>query len=163
MANIFVGFHDRKSSSRILKPPGGGTSDIFNTSATEKTNEHSTPFVGIMPSSPPTTEDISRPLNGTENKTPLEEKEINLQNGDNVSDNTECPKIETLSIVDGNQSEETQEKYSEEKKEVEVNNTKTESISSIIHENQQKEVKVTTPERKVGQRVPPGGYSSGLW
>lgn len=164
MANIFVGFHDRKSSSRILKPPGGGTSDIFNTAVTEKKPEFNNlkssdpvTITNISPTTTPTKEELPCPLNGSATKE-------DQQNGDKNESNTETPKIETLNIIDQCQKEESQDtKVDGNQCKVEEQDVKTESISSLIHENQHKEVKVTTPEKKVYQRVPPGGYSSGLW
>lgn len=174
MANIFVGFHDRKSSSRILKPPGGGTSDIFNTSVTEpvspKVKSASSEVIQeTTPVSTPIKEELLCPINGTDIKTVVDtvETEIYHHNGDTVADSVKIPKIEALSMIEENQKEEVQVNSGETKNEtVEVTTTKSENVSSLIHEHQHKEVKETkviTPERKIGQRVPPGGYSSGLW
>lgn len=169
MANIYVGFHDRKSCNRILKPPGGGTSDIFNTSLGEKVVEsdnakstlllsETTPIIATEENN------VDCPVNGTDIKTSDGKigTEENQPSCVNVPDNSEDPKIETLNISDENNKDEAQEKTDDKKDIAEVNSPKSESISSVIHENQHKE-KVTTPEKKIGQRVPPGGYSSGLW
>lgn len=172
MANIYVGFHDRKSCNRILKPPGGGTSDIFNTSsevANEPVKVKDTSTVispETTPSSTPIKEEPSCPLNGMDSKNVESNVQqfVQDQNSNKFSENIETPNVETLSINDENKNEEVQQKSVEEKSEnIEVKKTQSESISCLIHDNNHKEIKVTTPEKKASHRVPPGGYSSGLW
>lgn len=171
MANVYVGFHDRKSCSRILKPPGGGTSDIFNTSLEEtspaKTNNRS---VTSPNKEPIATENVTKvETNGTEHK---ENKELveptpkETQQEEKLEIQPEEIKIDSLTI-----SEKINEETKEEKKgdsetdTTQENATKstTETLSSIVHRSEQSEIKTTVTEKRNKHRVPPGGYSSGLW
>lgn len=128
--NINIGFSETKNSSRVLKPPGGGHSDIFGI---REGNEMQTP--NKRKNYPPTTinscfvhEESTKP-----NNTKNEKEEI--ANGNQNGTKTDV-------IIDEN----TEPK--------EINENKEEKEKS-----EQKEA-VAPPRRA---RVPPGGYSSGLW
>ncbi|KAJ8927524.1 hypothetical protein NQ314_019999 [Rhamnusium bicolor] len=135
MANVFVGFHDQRNSSRVLKPPGGGTSDIFGTDAPKNTKN------GIEP-------------------TPNKRNELNIATKPVLESDNQSPSDENSKNGSCEENVE-QERQSESKTQVKAGIT-TESISSII---QQRDVQIKEPEKekKTGHRVPPGGYSSGLW
>ncbi|KAJ8979893.1 hypothetical protein NQ317_017516 [Molorchus minor] len=125
--NINIGFGEKKNSSRVLKPPGGGHADIFGIRGD---NDVQTP--ARKKYHPSTT--INSCFIQDEVTKPIEEEPKNgdLENGnqngniktDEIDENTEPTKHEA-------------EKPKEE------------------------ENKNPTPPRRV--RVPPGGFSSGLW
>lgn len=144
MANIYVGFHDQRSCNRILKPPGGGTSNIFGTDPPPAKKEDSKSIPGT-----PTKETVEE----TKTEEPQVEK---CEAGDGNGENQE-PQLENLSIADENgekQETEPSEKRAEPRQD---------TISSIIRQNDKIESPVVETEKKSAHRVPPGGFSSGLW
>lgn len=149
MANIYVGFHDQRNSSRVLKPPGGGSSDIFGTDAFKIKNEE----VNSAPSTPAKGDVDSKNQNTPEDKSDSN----NVDNTKEEHSNSDGPKIENLSINEEN--EEKQEDASGEAK----GEKKPDTISSIIRQDDKVQSSGTESEKKTPQRVPPGGYSSGLW
>lgn len=161
MTNIFVGFHDQRSCNRILKPPGGGTSDIFYSPDFIKPKKIEqvaeiiiTPEVKISELEPLAV------VPSTNGDTAIKEIE-NPQEINNRSDTIEETKMQALSISNDN----TITTNVEESKSVHVTVTKskTESVSSLIQQN---ESVVDSPKKaavRSPNRVPPGGYSSGLW
>lgn len=138
MANIYVGFHDTRNSSRVLKPPGGGSSDIFGT---EIKSAPSTPAKDSV--------DANNPI-------APEEK------SDSYTEVEERPDSEELKIGNLSIDEENGEKDEDLSDEAKVDK-KPDTISSIIRQNDNVQSPVPEPEKKTPQRVPPGGYSSGLW
>lgn len=109
-----VGFSNERNSSRVLKPPGGGHTDIFGIGEVQE------------PKKPQKINDEPAAVEA-EIKTETEQKST---------------------------EEESQQKPPEE--EVVVNKTEENNENKIVKEEPKQE-----PPRRV--RVPPGGFSSGLW
>lgn len=103
-----VGFSNERNSSRVLKPPGGGHTDIFGVQETPQPKSQDL-------------EDVAHPIKEAE----VGNEEIKTENG-------------TI-------EEEVQK-----------------AVDEVINENvKPKEEPKTDPPKRV--RVPPGGFSSGLW
>ncbi|XP_018579982.1 jupiter microtubule associated homolog 1 [Anoplophora glabripennis] len=152
MANIYVGFHDQRSSSRVLKPPGGGSSDIFGTGPVKAKNEEIKSAPNTPSKNDVDTKNQINPEEKSDSDSVTNNKQVEQSNSEEI-------KIENLSI-----NEENGEKLEDRPSETKAT-SKPDTISSIIRQDDQVEVQspVIEPEKKTPQRVPPGGYSSGLW
>ncbi|XP_030762759.1 uncharacterized protein LOC115887464 [Sitophilus oryzae] len=195
MANVYVGFHDQRSCNRILKPPGGGTSNIFGTDlvvpdvipnqiSPKRESKQSTTIQHIIQtesSSTNTTSTTEENLNSSANI------EVPRQNGTNevtikengtsnppdvtavVTSKVEEMKIEersTKSLVtetdsSGNTKVISNDSSSEGSVQLNSSFKQGSSIGDILKQDDviEEKKKVKSPT----QRVPPGGYSSGLW
>lgn len=203
MANVYVGFHDQRNSSRVLKPPGGGTSNIFGgeiipdvipqNSSRKETKHRGSSIQDVISTETVTTtvtttseEKSSSSTNGNV----AVEEHINvckLQNNDDVSEVVEpadypdvaaevtC-KVEQMKIEERSSKSEMTETdaagntkviFSDSNSEgsVEQNSSfkKGSSIGAILNEDEILEKKKIKGQHSPNQRVPPGGYSSGLW
>ncbi|CAH2007175.1 unnamed protein product [Acanthoscelides obtectus] len=174
--NVYVGFHDQRNSSRILKPPGGGTSDIFGTNV--KKVETAAKIIEETPQSP-LKEIIEMPVEHVEDTTRKAEEVTtdchdskNGMNGDSESTKVEDLKVEELKIneevKEENVIEEIVNKKEECKVESKVEITKTSkakvaTIGSILAQDDMEVQGFQKKNVKTPNRVPPGGYSSGLW
>ncbi|VEN45134.1 unnamed protein product [Callosobruchus maculatus] len=181
MTNVFVGFHDQRSCSRILKPPGGGTSDIFGTNIRKteipaKIEETPAKVVEEAPETP-SDEVIEKPVEPVEVTPPQKEEPApdhhdskNGMNGDSETAKPEDLKVEELSIKEDkitaeivNRKEECKIETHSEESRTKVSKQKIDTIGSIL---QQDDIEVAGVQKKTVKspnRVPPGGYSSGLW
>ncbi|XP_018578386.1 uncharacterized protein LOC108916579 [Anoplophora glabripennis] len=128
--NINIGFSETRNSSRVLKPPGGGHTDIFGI---REGNETQTP--NKRKNHPPTTIDScfvhNEPIKQNNTKNDVNEKEITNGNQNGVK----------TDVVD--------------------ENTKPKEIKDIEVKENDEQKEAAAPPRRV--RVPPGGFSSGLW
>lgn len=112
--NFNVGFSNERSSSRVLKPPGGGHTDIFGVSG----DCH-------------------------------EQKKHQIEN---KSENEAA----STAVIESNKTEgETNEQESLKQNDEEVNGKSSDDNKLKKDESQ--------PEIPKRTRVPPGGFSSGLW
>lgn len=202
MANVYVGFHDQRNSSRVLKPPGGGTSSIFGGEiipdvipqnlSRKDTKHHASSIQDVI-----STETVTTTVTTSEEKSSSStngnvavEEHINvckLENNDDVSEvvqQTDYPdvaaevtcKVEQMKIEERSSKSEMTETdaagntkviFSDSNSEgsVEQNSSfkKGSSIGAILNEDELLEKKKIKGQHSPNQRVPPGGYSSGLW
>lgn len=123
MAQIYVGFNDQRNSSRVLKPPGGGTSDIFGT-------------------------EEERGVIATMGVPQASGVETGQYRGSSIQEVLRSEAIITT-VVEDSIAKKTTEKVSDS------------TIGNILSQEEiQEKDKV---KRLNSPRVPPGGYSSGLW
>lgn len=123
-----IGFAEQKNSSRVLKPPGGGHTDIFGI---KESNEMQTP--NKKRNQPPT----------TINSCFMHEEPMKPNNTKNENED----------ITNGNQNE--------GKTDIDEN-----TEPKVFNENKDEKEKTEQNETAVlprRVRVPPGGFSSGLW
>lgn len=111
--NFNIGFSTDRNSSRVLKPPGGGHTDIFNVKDVDV----------------------------------VEQKKRVV-----VEQSSSSTIKETLIVENKSETSETVENVENNGKESEVENEKP---------KQEQEIKAAEPVKRT--RVPPGGFSSGLW
>lgn len=203
MANIHVGFIDQRSCNRILKPPGGGTSNIFGTEAIPDIIPQSSPrreskqagtIQNILQTETVTTVstnggtaveqvcklESSRNLstneeNNIEEAIPIVTEIVQQQNGNSAPDVTleVTSKVEQLRVEERTTKTEVSETDSSGNTNIISSNTSSEGSveksssckkgSSI--EDVLKQDDIIEKKKIKGQvhRVPPGGYSSGLW
>jgi len=137
MANstiTFTGFNpDSRNSSKVLRPPGGGSSDIFgppqdeDDKAVRKESKTSSDIFG---------------LNDKENDTKVE-------NGDAKKD-----RLASSFQLGDQQPEET---------ELKPKRKSIDPLSGQVLGEKDSPVKEAPPQAKPSGRVPPGGHSTGLW
>lgn len=138
-----IGLNERKNSSRVLKPPGGGHSDIFGIN---DNSEMLTPSKKMM--GPPTT------INSC-----FVHEEINAKSKDKIDyvNNGSDAKNEKNGIE--NHGSDTENGSDEN-----GHATSTPDENTLPTTEEIKEVKeLPTPEPPKRVRVPPGGFSSALW
>lgn len=131
---MFSGYNvEGRNSSKVLRPPGGGSSDIFGPPIEE--NE------GAARKESKTQSDIFG-LNDKENETKVENGEkkdrlaSSFQLGDQQPEDTEVKnKRKSIDPLSG----------------------------QVLGEKEAPAVEETAPPKSSGGRVPPGGHSSGLW
>nr|CAH7766385.1 unnamed protein product [Callosobruchus chinensis] len=182
MTNVFVGFHDQRSCSRILKPPGGGTSDIFGTNIqkieTPVKDIEETP-AKVVEEAPQVPEVIEKPVEAVE-VVQIEQSVTdshdskNGMNGDSETAKPEDLKVAELSIHEEikedkitaeivNRKEECKIETHSEESRTKVSKQKIDTIGSILQQDDIQVAGVQKKNVKSPNRVPPGGYSSGLW
>nr|CAI5864775.1 unnamed protein product [Callosobruchus analis] len=180
MTNVFVGFHDQRSCSRILKPPGGGTSDIFGTNI-RKTETPSKDIEETPTKAPQTPEAIEKPIEPVEVTQPQTDQSAtdshdskNGMNGDAQIAKPEDLKVEELSLKEEikedkitaeivNRKEECKIETHTEESRTKLSKQKIDTIGSILQQDDIEVGSVQKKNVKSPNRVPPGGYSSGLW
>ncbi|XP_025419268.1 microtubule-associated protein Jupiter-like isoform X5 [Sipha flava] len=113
---------------RVLKPPGGGSSDIFGTASCDEVNPHK---------------------RGTNQK--------NLQSS--IILGGQSP-TKTTNVTDTTATDGNSEKYDGNPITGEGYEAPKPAANPTQHVSAQSE---PAPEQKKASRVPPGGYSSGLW
>lgn len=198
MANVFVGLPEHRNSSRVLKPPGGGTSNIFGTeiipdvipqhnrSFTEEKNRGSSiqdilrtessvtkqEQVCTRSSSSVVVQQTSTTTSSTNTSEASDQQVVSAL--PDVAAEVTC-KIEELKVEersssieatetdgDGNTKVLANESNSERSVEQNSSTKKGTSIGDILNQDGLEEKKKI--KGQVAQsRVPPGGYSSGLW
>ncbi|XP_025419265.1 microtubule-associated protein Jupiter-like isoform X2 [Sipha flava] len=114
--------------NRVLKPPGGGSSDIFGTASCDEVNPHK---------------------RGTNQK--------NLQSS--IILGGQSP-TKTTNVTDTTATDGNSEKYDGNPITGEGYEAPKPAANPTQHVSAQSE---PAPEQKKASRVPPGGYSSGLW
>ncbi|KAG5861710.1 hypothetical protein JTB14_036472 [Gonioctena quinquepunctata] len=152
MTNVFVGFqNDQKNCRRSLKPPGGGTSDFFNFALSEVDSNTSKKMSTLGQEKK---EDINIDVELKEKLILDEENEKNSIG----EQNCEITKVNEPSteIVQTQEELKNHSTTMEMKTEMAVNTT---TISNTHNEV----IKEVISEKKSCDRVPPGGYSKGLW
>lgn len=132
--NINVGFPSPtgRNSSRVLKPPGGGHTDIFGIYEEKKPVKPVKPLQtnNVIPAEKAKTEEIEK----------VHKEENTVSKDDNKANKHEEQANKEVNMVNMND----QMMNREDEKKEKINN-----------------VKSMSPPQRV--RVPPGGYSSGLW
>lgn len=166
MAHVNIGFTDNRNSSRVLKPPGGDTSDIFGVKELQRAEE-------VKRMKCDAVDTVAVPVAASQNN--------------NNNNETE---IKTIEIIEGGEEEKPEKeevkKDSSNGEEVnnleidklsvveETNSTNIEKTSEVIKQNSIKEILIETHTavtetngngaiKRTKNRIPPGGYSSGLW
>lgn len=212
MANIYVGFHDQRSCNRILKPPGGGTSNIFGTDSTipdiipqnspRKENKQADTIHQILQTETVTTVTRKEENNSSKNAVDAVEQNVckvqsnqdGITNGENdlqevalvpqeiveqnVNSTTSVAvdvtsKVKQLRIEERSSATEVYETDSAGHNKVISSNTNSEGFveksssckkgSTIEDILKQDDIEEKKKVKGQVQRVPPGGYSSGLW
>ncbi|XP_044739094.1 jupiter microtubule associated homolog 1-like [Chrysoperla carnea] len=137
--NFNIGLmNDNRNSSRVLKPPGGGHTDLFGPP------EPITPKVNAKQSQ------ISQIFGNDDQNSNCSTKKKNLLKSSIVfSEEENENKNQTNNTV---QTEQNEQKTEETKTEDNVDNNK-----------QTEEAKEVQKEVQKPKRVPPGGYSTSLW
>lgn len=193
MANVFIGLPEHRNSSRVLKPPGGGTSNIFGTeiipdvipqhnrSFKEEKNRGSSIQDILRTESSVTKQEqvctrsssvVVQQTSTTTSSTDTADQEVAAL--PDVAAEVTC-KIEELKVEersssieatetdgDGNTKVLANESNSERSVEQNSSTKKGASIGDILNQEGLEEKKKI--KGQVSQsRVPPGGYSSGLW
>ncbi|CAG9762115.1 unnamed protein product [Ceutorhynchus assimilis] len=170
MANVYVGFHDQRNSSRVLKPPGGGTSSIFNNDFIPDVVPKTTPVKDNAKYKTSSIQDVlqtSTKTTTTSSTTTTTNNEVNESTPDIT-----C-QVEQMKIVESSTKSEVTETDSSGNEKVIASDSKSDgsvehsfkkgaSIGDILNQDdimEKKKVKGSPGH----QRVPPGGYSSGLW
>ncbi|XP_030746335.1 uncharacterized protein LOC115875096 [Sitophilus oryzae] len=133
--NIHIGINERKSS-RVLRAPGGGHTDIFGTRD-----------------------------NGNEILTPNKRKNhpsSSIGSCFNMSEETKGTKTEQ--VTNGETDNPTESNQQPENQQLKVDETDENKapIETKEKEQEQKEIEKAIPQTK-RVRVPPGGFSSGFW
>lgn len=132
-----IGLTTSKNSSRVIKPPGGGHSDIFGVNTNG--NEVITP--SKKRNVPPSTITSCFVHEEQKTRTQIMEKKINTEEWNG--------KIEEENNFVNNYKDENTESLKQGNKETDENKKP----------NDEEKI-ATVPKR---QRVPPGGFSSALW
>lgn len=156
MASINVGFMENRNRSRILKPPGGGTSDIFGTAEIQQPKNTSVRKECAIKQiiEQKNEEIVVEKKNSVVVEEIIDNLKINEENENALNENKE----ETIEKVENGDKEIVKEEMIEDKTE-----KKTDEIVKDIKVVEKKaEIPDSTPTR-FKNRVPPGGYSSGLW
>lgn len=141
--NFQIGLPDSKSSSRVLRPPGGGHTDIFGVHGDNidvktplKQNKHGQSSIGSL------FQDDSKPNGTTDVKDQKESKIVPEENTNlesaTVTDENTIPDSESVTDENTKPAPEPEKKLDDE---VDMK-------------------KVATPMRR---RVPPGGFCTALW
>ncbi|XP_076267932.1 uncharacterized protein LOC143200991 isoform X2 [Rhynchophorus ferrugineus] len=161
MANVYVGFHDQRSCNRILKPPGGGSSNIFGSDAI--------PDVVPKPSPQRLNKQAGtiQQIIQTETVVPITKHEVDKT----VSvQEVAAPAPDVTAVVTQIQELHVQEVKTTKCDATESTESSTlqssatfkgSSIGDILKQDEVTEEKRTP--KSPAQRIPPGGYSSGLW
>ncbi|XP_060532155.1 uncharacterized protein LOC132705539 [Cylas formicarius] len=176
MANVFVGFHDNRSCNRILKPPGGGTSNIFGTDRMPDVVPLTLPKLDKASSVQETLQSevvaTTASLDGTaasDTKQQAAEEMVpdvvaattdnigSLQIQESRDDSTTTKSTEIDSVVTSSVVTRTVEVKSASKSSTIADVLKQEGVA-VEDVDLAKKPKIKSPNR-----VPPGGYSSGLW
>lgn len=123
-----IGLAGSKNSSRVLKPPGGGHSDIFG--APDQPNIHARPKYDQQNSS-----NLNFCMNTTDPNVLVEQtkKQLETSNGGGAGGNDGG--VAAAGSTNGNSAR---------------------TQSNFMRQDQE-------PQAPVKGRVPPGGFSSGLW
>lgn len=162
--NVNVGFIDDRNSSRVLKPPGGGTSDIFGTRYEKPAPQKVTSAEAQVENK---VEEVSKE-NGKSVDDTVKNNENNKEaNGDVANEEVKSngTKIEEIKTEEVTVEETTvaEQKIEELKIEDSKSEEKSEqSVGKSVYNNIIQEPD-NTPKKPSGKRVPPGGFSSGLW
>ncbi|XP_050300481.1 uncharacterized protein LOC126739000 [Anthonomus grandis grandis] len=179
MTHVFVGFHDQRNSSRVLKPPGGGTSNIFGGDIVPDVIPHS-PRKDVKHR-----ESSIQEVLKTESVSTIKSEETTttsnvVRQEEQKEEQTVAPppdviscKIEQMTIEKKTSSKsEVSETDSDGNKTVVASEEEHQhscvkkggaTIGNILSQDDIVEVKKVKGASSPGQRVPPGGYSSGLW
>lgn len=217
MANIYVGFHDQRSCNRILKPPGGGTSNIFGTDSVpdvvpqnspRKENKHCSGNIQqILQTETVTTVTTKQEKSSTTNgDVTMEEKTCHVESNGDVSRENNFHEVALVPQEEALVSQEVTEQQNgnstpdvievtskveqirieEKSSKSEVSETDGSGNTNVISSSANSEGSVERSssckkgtviqdflkdddieqKKRVkgqAQRVPPGGYSSGLW
>jgi len=152
--SVNIGFFNEKKTSRVLKPPGGGHSQIFGGADEEKPRSYKPKQTSSIGECFMNNDDVKQPENGHngQQKEEIVEKPVNGLKTEQNNENGEKTDTNTEKEVEV-EKEVIEEKMPEESKPEEI----------IKEEEVKEEVKkdvVQTPQRV---RVPPGGFSSGFW
>ncbi|KAL1512932.1 hypothetical protein ABEB36_002431 [Hypothenemus hampei] len=174
MANVFVGFPEHRNSSRVLKPPGGGTSNIFGQDIIpdiipRKETKHRGSTIQDVLRTETVTNNVTKDEEQTHTDVLEENESGSLKNIDSIPDVAakvsreieELKIVEKSSIVETDSVKNTEILTTETVIQQNANVKKGSSIGDILNQDdilEKKKVKGQTH-----QRVPPGGYSSGLW
>lgn len=193
MANVFVGLPEHRNSSRVLKPPGGGTSNIFGTeiipdvipqhnrSFKEEKNRGSSIQDILRTESSVKQEQVCTRSSSMVVQTSTTSSSTNTSDQQtvtlpDVAAEVTC-KIEELKVEERSSSIEATETDGEGNTKVLANESNSErsveqnsstkkgtSIGDILNQDGLEEKKkIKGQAAQSPQRVPPGGYSSGLW
>ncbi|XP_066263032.1 microtubule-associated protein Jupiter-like [Euwallacea similis] len=198
MANVFIGFPEHRNSSRVLKPPGGETSNIFSSEIIpdvipQKLKEgknRGSSIQDILRSETVTTSSISAlseekistttTVNGSNTMTIIQESIENevsrpgaIHSIPDVAAEVTC-KVEQMKIEEKSSKMEATEMDSEGNTKIVANESNSEtsveqssnvkkgsSIGEILSQESIEEKKKV--KGLPSPRVPPGGFSSGLW
>jgi len=172
--NTFVGMTDGKPSSKVMKPPGGGCSDIFGGGATNgddisgkrKNHMKSDPFGGGA------TNGTAAPLR----QRPGQDSAHRLFGEPDPIDAAKKKNHMQSDVINADDSEKNKEnvKENDEDEEEENGDEKKEDCATVNGEAEKvpEPTKIATPEKAPEPqpqqpaprgRVPPGGFSTKLW
>ncbi|KAL3289126.1 hypothetical protein HHI36_003565 [Cryptolaemus montrouzieri] len=160
MSFITVGYSDKLNGRKPIKPPGGGMSEIFSNLQEQPKNNNK-----IEEKTTVITNNSSSNANGdTETKICQKVESLKVEeNSNEVKTTVESKKTEVKQTTQTNNYEasvngNTQILKDEKIKTETIVTSSVKPVNNIIHSDEKDSA---TPQRRT--RVPPGGYSSGLW
>lgn len=188
MGSINIGFTDNRNSSRILKPPGGDTSDIFGVRELKKAedvklkskadaeevkvNGNAKNEEDVKNSEKVAQPESQKPTEAAKNEK-VEEKIDSIEEKENKIENVEIGNVEKNTNDKADTSNDEKKSENAEKEKMDNKNTEKspETIKDILTEKPQtngtaatnEESKINGAVKRTKNRIPPGGYSSGLW